>query len=60
MEVSRFGEKSDYQLLGRVNELILLVSDILWRSECNDPENQYREYFEGYLSVNCGGLPLRD
>jgi adenylate kinase family enzyme len=39
------------QLTGRYQESVLLDSDILWRSEFNKPEDNYREYFETWLRV---------
>ncbi len=38
-------------LIGRSQECVLLDSDILWRSEFNKPEDNYREYFETWLRV---------
>ena len=38
-------------LLGRLDEFVLLDSDILWWAEFNDPENNYREFFETWLRV---------
>ncbi len=39
------------QLTGRYQESVLLDSDILWRSEFNNPKDNYREYFETWLRV---------
>ena len=38
-------------LIGRYQESVLLDSDILWRSEFNTPNDNYREYFETWLRV---------
>ena len=38
-------------LLGRVTEYVLLDSDILWRPAFNQPDNQYRDFFETWLRV---------
>jgi broad-specificity NMP kinase len=38
-------------LTGRYRESVLLDADILWRSEFNTPEGNYREYFETWLRV---------
>ena len=38
-------------LTGRYQESVLLDSDILWRSEFNKPNDNYREYFETWLRV---------
>ena len=38
-------------LLGQVNQSVLLDSDILWRSEFNIPDTNYREFFETWLRV---------
>ncbi len=39
------------QLLGKVKDAILLDSDILWRAEFNQPESNYRDFFETWLRV---------
>jgi broad-specificity NMP kinase len=38
-------------LIGRYQESVLLDSDILWRSEFNTPNDNYREYFETWLRI---------
>jgi hypothetical protein len=38
-------------LLGRLNHVVLLDLDILWRPEFNTPENNYRDFFETWLRV---------
>ncbi|HVN54000.1 MAG TPA: AAA family ATPase [Anaerolineaceae bacterium] len=39
------------KLLGRLDEFVLLDSDILWRAEFNNPEDNYRSFFEIWLRV---------
>jgi adenylate kinase family enzyme len=38
-------------LLGQVTQAVLLDSDILWRSEFNTPDTNYRDFFELWLRV---------
>ncbi len=38
-------------LLGQFTQAILLDSDILWRPEFNQPENNYRDFFETWLRM---------
>jgi broad-specificity NMP kinase len=38
-------------LTGTITEAVLLDSDILWRDEFNQPETDYRSYFEMWLRV---------
>jgi hypothetical protein len=38
-------------LTGRYQQAVILDSDILWRSEFNNPESNYRDYFETWLRV---------
>src|SRR5260370_39989429 len=38
-------------LLGKLNGIVLLDSDILWRPEFNTPESHYRDYFEVWLRM---------
>ncbi|RPI34109.1 MAG: hypothetical protein EHM70_03985 [Chloroflexota bacterium] len=38
-------------LLGKVDDCVLLDSDILWRPEFNQPEQNYREFFETWLRM---------
>jgi len=40
-----------HHLLGRVTQAVLLDSDILWRSEFNSPDTNYRDFFETWLRV---------
>jgi broad-specificity NMP kinase len=39
-------------LLGRMEEVILLEGDILWRPEYDKPDEKYREFFEMWLRLN--------
>jgi hypothetical protein len=49
-------------LLGKLEDVILLDSDILWRQEFNKPEEKYREYFELWLrmakNISQAGRPV--
>ncbi len=38
-------------LVGKMTQVVLLDSDILWRAEFNRPEKNYRDYFELWLRV---------
>jgi hypothetical protein len=38
-------------LLGKLENVILLDSDILWRKEFDTPENRYRDFFETWLQL---------
>ncbi len=38
-------------LVGQLDEVVLMDSDLLWRPEFDKPENKYREYFELWLRV---------
>ena len=40
-----------HQLLGQLDQVVLLDSDILWRPEFNLPENNYRNFFETWLRM---------
>jgi len=40
-----------HNLLGALQEAVLLDSDILWRSEFDKPESNYRDFFETWLRV---------
>ncbi len=40
-----------HALAGRLDQVVLLDSDILWRPEFNRPEEKYRDYFEVWLRV---------
>ena len=39
-------------LLGKNLQVVLLDSDILWRSEYNTPDTNYREFFELWLRIS--------
>jgi len=49
-------------LTGRYQESVLLDSDILWRSEFNQPGDNYREYIETWLrlckNISQSGRPV--
>ena len=49
-------------LLEKLEDVILLDSDILWRPEFNRPENNYRDYFEIWLrmakNISQSGRPV--
>jgi hypothetical protein len=49
-------------LWGRVNQAILLDSDILWRGEFDSPETKYRDFFETWLrmckNISQAGRPV--
>jgi hypothetical protein len=49
-------------LLGNLEEVVLLDSDILWRAEFNQSENNFRDYFEMWLrlakNISQSGRPL--
>ena len=40
-----------HRLTGRLNQVVLLDSDILWRPEFNSPTDNYREFFETWLRL---------
>jgi hypothetical protein len=40
-----------HQLLGKLDDVVLLDSDILWRPEFDKPEDNYRDFFETWLRV---------
>jgi len=50
------------RLTSRITQAVLLDSDILWRSEFNSPETNYREYFETWLrlckNISQSGRPV--
>ncbi len=49
---SSTGKTSIYQqLLGKTTQAVLLDADILWRSEFNTPDTNYRDFFELWLRV---------
>lgn len=49
-------------LIGRIDEAVLLESDILWRSPFNTPDDNYRDFFETWLrmakNVGQSGRPV--
>lgn len=46
------GKSAVYQvLLGKMNEVVMLEGDLLWRPEFNKPEDKYRDFFETWLQV---------
>jgi shikimate kinase len=51
-----------HALYGRVNQTILLDSDILWRKEFDSPETHYRDFFETWLrmckNISQAGRPV--
>lgn len=51
-----------HALLGRMNEVVLLEGDLLWRPEFNKPEDKYRDFFETWLrmckSISQSGRPV--
>jgi ribose 1,5-bisphosphokinase PhnN len=50
------------QLVGKIEDVVLLDADILWRPEFNTPDNQYRDFFETWLrlgkNIGQSGRPL--
>jgi predicted kinase len=40
------------RLIGTINEAVLLDADLMWRSELNHPENNYREFIESCLRLS--------
>jgi hypothetical protein len=49
-------------ILGKLEDVILLDSDILWRAEFNKPEDNYHEFFETWLrmakNISQSGRPV--
>jgi predicted kinase len=49
-------------LLGKLEDVVLLDSDILWRPEFNTPEDNYRDFFETWLrmakNISQSGRPV--
>jgi len=39
------------ELIGNMDNLILLETDIIWQDEFNKPENNYRKFFETWLRI---------
>jgi hypothetical protein len=38
-------------LIGKINSVVALESDIIWRTEFNQPEDGYRNFFESWLRI---------
>jgi len=38
-------------LVGKINSVIIMDSDIIWRPEFNQPEEGYRNFFESWLRI---------
>ena len=49
-------------MVGKIDQFILLDSDILWRREFDTPEDNYRDYFETWLrmakNISQSGRPV--
>ena len=49
-------------MLGKLDNVILLDSDLLWRPEFNTPESKYRDFFETWLrlakNISQSGKPV--
>lgn len=46
------GKSAVYQsLLGRINEVVMLEGDLIWRPEFDTPETKYRDFFETWLRI---------
>jgi predicted kinase/DNA-directed RNA polymerase subunit RPC12/RpoP len=49
-------------MLGKLQDVVLLDSDILWRPEFNKPEDNYRDFFETWLrmakNISQSGRPV--
>ena len=49
-------------MLGKLEDVVLLDSDILWRPEFNKPEDNYRDFFETWLrmakNISQSGRPV--
>ncbi len=46
------GKTAVYQiLLGKVNAVVMLEGDLIWRPEFDKPETKYREFFETWLRI---------
>lgn len=61
--VSGAGKSTVYQkLIGTHHQVILLEADILWRSEFNQPKENYRDFFETWLrlckNISQAGRPV--
>jgi len=40
-----------HELIGSIKEAVVLDADLLWRTEFNQPENNYRDFMETWLRV---------
>lgn len=46
------GKTAVYQsLLGKINEVVMLEGDLIWRPEFDKPETHYREFFETWVKI---------
>ena len=49
-------------ILGKVNDVVILEGDLLWRDEFNKPESNHRDFFETWLrlakSITQSGRPV--
>lgn len=49
-------------MIGTLNDVVILEADILWRPEFNQPEDNYRSFFETWLrmskNISQGGRPV--
>ncbi|WP_461255107.1 hypothetical protein [Treponema sp. R80B11-R83G3] len=39
------------ELIGNMDNVVLLETDIIWQDEFNNPENNYRKFFETWLRI---------
>lgn len=50
------------RLLGRLEKVVLLEGDLLWRTKFNKPEERYRDFFETWLrlckNISQSGRPV--
>lgn len=46
------GKSTVYEaLLGRMNEVVMLEGDLIWRPEYDKPETKYRDFCETWLRI---------
>ncbi len=46
------GKSAVYQTLsGKMNEVVMLEGDLIWRPEFDKPETKYRDFFETWLRI---------
>jgi hypothetical protein len=51
-DASGAGKTAVYQtLLGKLNEVVMLEGDLIWRPELDKPETKYRDFFETWLKI---------